>query len=293
MQRRLFLFWLAALLLSGCSEGVKQDATPAVWVVRDDDTTIYLTGTVHLLPDNVNWRNGPIVTAMADAQILVTELSPAELARVPTVSNRFTFGETVTDPRDRFAPDLRDAFITLEANDLPTIRNMGALDDWALALMLARVSASDAGLEADNGVDSALIAEFARFNKPRLGLERAEDQFAAFDAIPPQEQRRMLNRLMRDIVDGTADDRLRATVAAWTQGDMEKLAAIIARDAADTPGAHRLLLTDRNRRWADWIAQRMKKPEKIMVAVGAGHLAGPDSLIVMLAERGLKSERVH
>lgn len=292
MQRRLFYFWLAALLLCGCSGGVQQKATPAVWVVRDDDTTIYLTGTVHLLPDDVNWRNGPIVAAMADAQALVTELSPTELARVPTVSNRYTFGETVTDPRDRFAPDLRAAFIALEANDLPTIRNMAAIDDWALALMLARVSANDAGLDADNGVDSALMAEFARFKKPRLGLERAEDQFAAFDAIPPGEQRRMLNRLMRDIAEGKADDRLRATVAAWAQGDMKKLAAIIARDAADTPGLHRLLLIERNRKWADWMARRMDQPGTIMVAVGVGHFAGPDSLTEMLAARGIKAERL-
>lgn len=292
MQRRLFHLWLAALLLCGCSGGVKQDATPAVWAVRDDDTTIYLTGTVHLLPDDVNWRNGPIVEAMANAQALVTELSPTELSRVAVVSNRFTYGTAVTDPRDRFAPELRPAFIALEADDLPTIRNMGALDDWALALMLARVSANEAGLDADNGMDSALIAEFARRNKPRLGLERAEDQFAAFDAIPPGEQRRMLNRLMRDIAEGTAEVRLRATVAAWAQGDMNRLATIIARDAANTPGANRLLLTERNRKWADWMVQRMDEPGTMLVAVGAGHLAGPDSLIVMLAARGIKAERL-
>ncbi|MBA4747857.1 MAG: TraB/GumN family protein [Sphingopyxis sp.] len=292
MQRRLLHFWLAALLLCGCSGGAKQDATPAVWAVRDDDTTIYLTGTVHLLPDGVNWRNGPIVEAIAAAQALVTELSPTELSRVAVVSNRFTYGTAVTDPRDRFAPDLRAAFIALEANDLPTVRNMAALDDWALALMLARVSANQAGLNADNGVDGALIAEFAHRNKPRFGLERAEDQFAAFDAIPPGEQRRMLNRLMRDMAEGKADERLRATVSAWAQGDMEKLAVIIARDAADTPGVNRLLLTERNRKWADWMAQRMDEPGTILVAVGAGHLAGPDSLLAMLAARGIEAERL-
>ena len=291
MLRRLLTFWLAALL-AGCSGGVQQDATPAVWAVKADGTTIYLTGTVHLLPDGVNWRNGPINAAMDDAQELVTELAPAELDRVAAVAKRYTHGDGMVQPRDRFEPDIRDDYIAIEGSDLPLVGGMAALDDWALALMLARVSADQAGLEATNGVDSALIASFARANKPRLGLERAQDQFGAFDAISLPEQRQMLNRLMRDMAEGRADDRLRATIGAWSRGDMDALATMIANDAAEAPMAHRLLLVERNRKWADWVERRLEKPGTVLVAVGAGHLAGPDSLIAILAARGIEAQRL-
>ena len=102
----------------------------------------------------------------------------------------------------------------------------------------------------------------------------------------------MLNRLMRDIANGTADDRLRATVTAWSRGDVEALAAIVTSDAERAPGAHRLLLTERNRKWVDWIERRLQRPGIVLIAVGAGHFAGPDSLIALLAERGISAERL-
>lgn len=292
MLRRLLIYWLAALLLAGCSGSVQQDAEPAVWAVRADGTTIYLTGTVHLLPDGVNWRNGAIVGAIDDADELVTELAPDQLARVGKVADRYTYGDGMVQPRDRFDLDLRDDYVALEGNEIPIVAAMAAIDDWALALMLARVSADKAGMRAANGMDSALIAEFANAGKSQLGLETAEDQFAAFDAIPIPEQRAMLNRLMRDMAEGRADDRLRDTVGAWSRGDVDALAAIVARDVAKAPNAHRLLLTDRNRKWADWIERQLEKPGTVLVAVGAGHLAGPDSLISLLAAKGLKVERL-
>jgi len=54
-----------------------------------------------------------------------------------------------------------------------------------------------------------------------------------------------------------------------------------------------MMFTERNERWADWIRARMRTPGTVFVAVGAGHLAGQDSLLVRLAERGLPSHRVN
>ncbi len=292
MLRRWLFAMLAVLLVGACSDSIRQDATPAVWAVRSPGTTIYLTGTVHLLPDGVDWRNGPINAAIADADELVTELAPDQLARAAKVAQLYSYGDGPIQPRERFDIDLRDDYIALEGQELPVVGAMAALDDWALALMLARVNADRAGLRPANGVDGALIETFADAGKPQLGLEKAEDQFGAFDAIPLPEQRIMLNRLMRDMAEGRADDRLRATIGAWSRGDMEALGEIIARDAGEAPTAHHLLLTERNRKWADWIERRLDQPGTVLVAVGAGHFAGPESLLALLAARGIKAERL-
>ena len=125
-----------------------------------EGTIIYLTGTVHLLPDGTNWRNGPINRAIDDADELVTELAPDQLARVGTVARRFSHGDALIQPRDRFDLDLRDDYIALEGQELEPVPGMAALDDWALALMLARVSADQTDMRAANGMDSGLIAVF-------------------------------------------------------------------------------------------------------------------------------------
>jgi uncharacterized protein YbaP (TraB family) len=60
----------------------------------------------------------------------------------------------------------------------------------------------------------------------------------------------------------------------------------------DDPVLHKRLLTDRNARWAQWIDGRLKQPGTVFVAVGAGHLAGSDSVQRQLRKRGIKVRRV-
>ena len=61
----------------------------------------------------------------------------------------------------------------------------------------------------------------------------------------------------------------------------------------NSPDTYRMMFTERNARWADWIAGRMQTPGVVFVAVGAGHLAGKDSLLVRLAELGIPSSRMN
>jgi uncharacterized protein YbaP (TraB family) len=60
-----------------------------------------------------------------------------------------------------------------------------------------------------------------------------------------------------------------------------------------SPETYRMMFSERNARWADWIAARLQTPGTVFVAVGAGHLAGKDSVLVRLAEKGIESQRVY
>jgi uncharacterized protein YbaP (TraB family) len=284
---------LSALVISACSGPPALKATPAVYSISDTDTVIYITGTVHLLPDNSQWRNGPIISAITDADELITELSPAELEKAPATAQQYMFAKSATEPTSRFDQDLRAAFSEFATDELPALSSVARYDDWALALQMAQSVARDAGLEGENGMDNALRDEFEDADKPHSGLETAADQFAAFDAIPAPEQRRMLNRIMRDIAEGSAEGRMRETVTAWSRGDVAALAAIVQRDMAVAPQTHRIMLTDRNARWAESLTARMAKPGRVLVAVGSGHLAGPSSLLEQLAAKGFTPRRLN
>src|SRR3954453_16659387 len=50
-----------------------QAARPALWAVSDADTTIYLFGTIHLLPDKYQWRAAKFDQAIQGSQQLVVE----------------------------------------------------------------------------------------------------------------------------------------------------------------------------------------------------------------------------
>jgi hypothetical protein len=78
----------------------------------------------------------------------------------------------------------------------------------------------------------------------------------------------------------------------WNSGDSDGLAKLMNDMDADSPALRKVLITDRNAKWADWIAERMQKPGVVFIGVGAGHLGGKDSVQEQLAKHGIKSERV-
>ena len=81
-------------------------------------------------------------------------------------------------------------------------------------------------------------------------------------------------------------------VDAWAKGKPDILAREMNDSLKDTPEVARVLLTERNQRWAGWVKQRLGKPGTVFVAVGAGHLAGPESVQAQLRRLGVKAERV-
>jgi uncharacterized protein YbaP (TraB family) len=81
--------------------------------------------------------------------------------------------------------------------------------------------------------------------------------------------------------------------SAWKRGDQSVFVNMLGQLRQASPDTYRMMFIERNERWADWIRARMQAPGTVFVAVGAGHLAGPDSLLVRLAERGIPSQRVN
>jgi uncharacterized protein YbaP (TraB family) len=81
--------------------------------------------------------------------------------------------------------------------------------------------------------------------------------------------------------------------SAWIRGDQTVFVRMLNQLQDASPDTYRMMFTERNERWADWIRARMQTPGTVFVAVGAGHLAGKDSLLVRLAERGIPSQRLN
>ena len=79
---------------------------------------------------------------------------------------------------------------------------------------------------------------------------------------------------------------------AWVTGDVGLIARTFNQDLSSTPELRAALLDQRNANWSRWIQQRMQKPGTIMIAVGAGHLAGSDSVLARLESAGYRVKRI-
>lgn len=261
---------------------------PALWRVADQDTTIYLFGTVHALPREVEWMDSEIGGALASADELVTEVdiksaagaSPAimELAVLPEGQNL----------RDLMAAPDRAAYEgAMTALGLPPAA-FDRFEPWYAALMLSMLPLMREGYLPDTGVEAVLDKRFDA-KRPRGALETVEYQLGLFDGLPMDRQLTYLAQVV-----GTVPEmklKLDAMVGRWLVGDADALAHLMNEEETDPVLLERLLV-QRNRNWAGWIGHRLERPGTVFIAVGAGHLAGDESVQQILAERGIKAHRV-
>lgn len=280
-RRRRAGWLLPALLLAACKPTV--EARPALFEVSDADTTIWLLGTIHLLPANVDWRRPAIDKAIAGADTLVTEIAfapgtdaAARFAAAGQASGLPPLAARVPDPA---------ALVRVLASAGLDAHALDGWKTWAAALQIAALASRAVEADRAHGLEAVLAADFA--HRSRLALESERQQFALFAALPEAAQRALLAGAIRSASRGGAD--YRAELAAWSSGDPARLAAAIEPELAASPSLRDALLTRRNARWGGWIARRMGPPGRVLVAVGAGHLNG---LVELLRARGFRVRRV-
>lgn len=291
MTRRLGL--LAAFALLGCSTAPEAPAgpRPAMWTLSDSDTKIYLFGTFHLLPEGYDWRTPRIEKAIAESAELVTEIGeigdPAASA-----GTMMSLGVSPGLPpiMERVPEDKKDELRRMiEESGMP-VMVLDRLETWAAALALLGVTFKRLALSPEAGVETGLTAGFRAAGKPIAGLETVAQQFGFFDALPEDAQRAFLTAMLDDPAE--LKRQFEKMMAAWSAGDVDAIAATFNEDVDFSPILRERLLERRNAAWADWLEKRLDKPGTVMVAVGAGHLAGPESVQAKLAKKGLKTKRV-
>jgi uncharacterized protein len=277
--------------LAACKpEPPQQRATPAMWEVSDADTQLIIIGSVHALPAHIDWLHGRVTEVAASADELILELPPGGTDGVPALLQRMAGDEAVTSVEDRIgsaqAARVTDMLSAAGIDDADANRT----ESWALVIALGAVTGADAGLSVDNGVERRLTLAFAANNRPVTGLETAAGQLTAFDSLPPATQDRML--ALAESQADNAQHRLRQMLNVWAAGDVAALEQMMADDVGSIALVEETLVTARNRRWADALTTRMQRPGRVMIAVGAGHLVGPNALIAMMQVRGFTVRRV-
>ncbi len=297
-----------ALLLTGCtaadsapnSASAKAAATtndnsdPALWVVKDHDTTIYMFGTVHLLKPGLSWFDEAVKDAFDKSDTLVMEIAdvtdPEAMKAMEPLVKKYAADANGKKLRDKLTAEQRSIFDAEMAKLGMPATTFDAYDPWFVSTVLSMAHYGKAGMSPESGAEKVLAAAAKASGKKMESLETAEQQFGWFDATPESEQ---VTGLIEVITKG---DEIASYIdrmsTAWNKGDADGLAAVLNENIDHTPETRRLLLTDRNARWAEWVEKRLKQPGTVFMAVGAGHLAGKDSVQDFLAKRNVKVKRI-
>lgn len=287
---------LAALGLAtaGAAEArIPTDPKPALWKVADGDTTVYLFGTIHLLPQGTRWESPLFAQAAEESQGLVVETivdtaNPAPFAA--TMMRMATDTPGLPPVLDRVPAEKRAALATAIARARMSPAALDRMETWAVALALLGPQFRAMDLRQEEGVEMKLKARFAAAGKPIGQLETNEEQLRFFDRLPESAQRTLLLGTLES--PAAVSKQFGGMLSAWGRGDVAEIARSFNAEMMGSPAMAELLLKQRNENWTRWIEGRMGQPGTVMVAVGAGHLAGADSVQAMLGKRGLKVIRV-
>ena len=240
---------------------------PALWVINDNDTTIYLFGTFHALDGKSDWFEQGVKSAFSQSDLLMLETLVPE------------------PPRIGQAPPLPP----LNPNAGSIVKLAPSASSMLASSRTVMRAGRSEGMSTDRGADAILRAAAEDSGKPVGGLESFQFQLNMFNTLQDTPQ--------TAAPDAKAMQALALVLAqlqaAWNRGDMNSFAVLLRQMQTQTPKTYQTMFVDRNTRWAHWISQRLSTPGTVFVAVGAGHLSGPDSVQNQLASLGVKSIRIN
>jgi uncharacterized protein YbaP (TraB family) len=266
-------------------------AKPGLWVVRDADTEVTLFGTIHTLPKGTDWLSPAITRQLGSADSVVVEaVLPDDPSALAPIVAQLGLSPGLKPLAQRLPPEAaKELMPAATAAGVPVVA-LDRMETWLAALTLSQQSLANIGVTASEGVEPVIVMRARAAKQPIVPLETVEQQFGYLDTLPEADQLVLLASAISE-VSGIQAESARLT-KLWLAGDVEGMAAAFAEDAEGSDRLKKVLITDRNTRWADWITKVMNQPGKVFIAVGAGHFGGEAGLLALLKAKGLTVERI-
>ena len=295
LVRFLFLCAVAAFV-AACSGGpdyvVPPKQAPALWLVEDVDSggRAFIMGSVHMLPDGLDWVTPKMEGALRQCASFVTEIGN-------TGNRAMANNSWLEKAQDEAVPPLAERLrsnpeaIHLIPGGFEKARVFyNKSESWAIALVLTSTLSEGLDIGAENGVEAVLTKHFKKRGISVIGLETAQDQFARFDALPADAQDRLLVTSLMSAPDARA--QYQALLTAWLTGDLDALATISDTGIRQHKALHNTLILEPNRKWSLQIGDQIRESAKPCIAIGSAHLLGEDSVLTLLKAQGMTVTRI-
>lgn len=278
-------------------EPAPEAADPALWVVSDADSTVYLFGTVHILPPGLDWHTDAIRTAFNEAGTLYLEadaFGPQAQATMQALIPQVGFlpaGQTLTSMMSDEALSHLDQIAARLGAPAEAIRaGIDPMMPWLAGLQLAVAQMQAAGYDPASGADQALHAEAQADGKSFGYFETAEEQIGFLSGLPLETQLADFETGLEQAIENP--DMFDDLVAAWARGDMDRIDRIMNEDMREASAdLYQIVIVQRNENWIPQILDILAGEGTVFVAVGAGHMPGESGVINLLREEGFEVTR--
>lgn len=282
--------WLHALLLCfGWAIALSASATTSLFEITKDDRRILLGGTIHLLhPDEFPLPQA-FYAAYDEADALYLE---ADLAAIedPAFTQQlmqimlYPPGQTLDS---ELSPEVWQALTEYsKAHQFPVQQFVG-FDPAFVSMVMTVMAAQQNGIE--EGVDTYFMSKAAEDGLPMGYLETPKQVLDYMRTLAGQDGDEIIEATLNDLE--RFDEMMTSMVSAWKQGDMKTLDRDLGGPMREqAPDMYQTILIDRNQAWMPIIEGLFDDDSVELVLVGALHLAGDDSLLSALKQKGYSVE---
>ncbi len=294
MLGKLFVIAASSLCLTACTHVAPPSsataaaqtraapAKPAIWKIEDEDSELWIFGSFHVLPSDLEWRPEELDTALESVDTIwfETDLSPegfAETGAALAAAGRGK-GKLLSRLPDDVAAQLK---ALAQGTGFP-VAILDASTVWSAALTAVQLVSTKNGEDPTSGVELTLARDAVQRGIPIRGLESTEQHIGLFTGLSENAQLAMLAGALESPPSLMSDMRL-----AWMGQDFVALERYGDRSFGDThPELGERMIVARNVAWVDAISQRLAGEGRDLVVVGAIHTVGEDGIITLLRERG-------
>ena len=281
--------WKALVLcaLLACTGAVAAaEGQHVFWQIDGKHNTVYLLGSIHLLPSDQRTLPEVANAAYADAEVIVEELD------LLAASGDMLSAEALALqmlPEGKTLPGVLGA--ALHQRLVDAIKPLGMDPDflvrmqpWYVAMMVTQLRFLRGGFSPQDGVDYQIAMRAQKDAKPLKGLETAVEQLGLFASMPMPEQIELLKGTLDESSDAS---ELRKLTDAWHAGNLPQLESLLRQGAEESPEVFKVLVTDRNLRWIPEIETMLQHPsDDYLVVTGAAHMLGQQGLVELLRRKG-------
>lgn len=262
-------------------------ATPALWTVHGRGGSMaYLFGSIHLVPNQLDWRSPQIAQAMQRSDTFVFEvmLNDATAHAVAAFMRERGTLPPGMSLRAMLKPEARsdlDAALTLTNLRLEDVDN---LRPWLASITLDVADMTRRNFDP-GGVDKQIFSWAVREGKNIDSLASVDQQL---DMIaPPQTALEMesFELELRDLQN--ASRNLTPLVDAWARGDVATVERISLAELRKYPSVQKSMFADRNLDWTRQIRGLLSRKQRtFFIVVGTAHLVGRDGVPALLRRSG-------
>ncbi len=282
--------WFLALGLLG---SLSAQAASPVWAIRGAHNTLYLAGSVHLLPSEDAALPAPLERAYGASAKLVMELDLANLDPLQAAGWMMQHGALPagTSLREVLGAARYARVSTAAAGLGLTMEPLENQSPWVVAIELADLEYLHLGFDPQHGVEEQLVERARGDGKATAGLETLDEELGGFEALSREDQLQLLDSTVSELKDTPA--QLRTVLGAWRRGDADALAALLSSEYRSFPVLYRQLVSARNERWLPQLRELLKGDDDCLVVVGALHLVGKGGLLELLRRDGFTATQMN